>query len=155
MGVPRADGFLNEVLHDADGLVISSTAGTSSTTLVADGFKRLAVDAFLSGGTIPVVVTPTANRSAWIPLALAPGAGIPTQVAADPIPDGFALVIKNRSTNLVGTVLFVSDSLANLGSSANRLELEVGESMSLFIDNMDLVFFQLNNDQPMEVFVEQ
>jgi hypothetical protein len=155
MGVPRADGFLNEVLHDADGLVISSTAGTSSTTLVADGFKRLAVDAFLSGGTIPVVVTPTANRSSWIPLALAPGAGIASQLSADPIPDGFALVIKNRSTNLVGTVLFVSNSLVNLATATSRTELQLGESMSLFIDNMDLVFFQLSTDQFIEVYVEQ
>ena len=149
----RNTGLNNEVIHDTGANAISSSAGVTSTTLVADGFKRLAVDAFLSGASIPGAPTP--NRSSWIALALAPGAGIPSQLSADPIPDGFALVIKNRSTNLAGTVLFVATTQLNLATATTRTELQVGESMSLYIDNMDLVHFQLNNDQYIEVFVEQ
>jgi hypothetical protein len=152
MGVTRAEGFTNEVIHDSDGLVISSTAGTSSTTVVADGIKRLCVDATISGG---VPVSPNPNRSSWIPLALDPGPGVPAQLSADPIPDGFALVIKNRSTNVTGTVIFVSNSTINLSFPTARVELQVGESMSLYIDNMDLVFFQVSTVGHIEVYVEQ
>jgi hypothetical protein len=128
-GLENATGFLRIARVDAAGALIT-TGGTS-------------------GGGVPVP-----NRSGWINLATAPGAGVPAQLSTFSIPDGFALVLKNRSTNTQGTVLLVATSTLHLASVTNRTELLVGESMSLYIDNMDLVFFQLNTDQYMERWVE-
>jgi len=152
MGVTRAEGFNADILSDDDGNVISSTEGTTSTTLVADGTRRLAVDAFMSGGTI--TVAPTPNRESFTAFANAPGAGIGVQGPTVSVPDGFSLVVKNRSTNQAGTVLFVAPNLADLASAAGRVELLVGESVSFTLTNMNGVFYELNVDQFVEIFAE-
>ncbi len=156
MGVTRSEGFNANILADDDGSVISSTVGTTSTSLVADGFKRLAVDAFLSGGTIPVTVTPTPNRATVQITALNPGAGIATQCPSQAVPDGFAFVLKNRSTvGAVGGQVFVANSLANCAISGSRIELEEGESVSFKVTNWDVLFFQCQTDSTViELFSE-
>jgi hypothetical protein len=151
MAVTRAEGFLNEVIHDSDGLVISSTAGTSSTTVVADGIKRLCVDATISGG---IPVAPTPNEGAVTFQAFAPGAGIATQGPNQAVPDGFAVVIKNRSTSPTG-IVFVANSLANCAIATARLELSKGESASFYITNMDLLFFQCELDTTVAEFYSE
>lgn len=142
----RGEGFVNEIVHDQDGNPIDST--------IPDGLRRLCVDAFLSGGTIPIVVTPTPNEANWITVALSPAPGVPAQLPNVAIPDGFALVVKNRSTNPVGTILFLATSVLQLGSATTRTELLVGESLSLFVVDMNVVFFQLNTVAFVEAYAE-
>ncbi len=154
MGVTRAEGFLNEVLHDADGNVISSTLGVSSTTVAADGIKRLCVDANIAGGSI--TVAPTPNRSSVQITALNPGAGIATQCPSQAVPDGFATIFKNRSTvGAVGGLVFIANSLANCAISGSRIELAEGESVSFKLTNWDIIFFQCQTDATViELFSE-
>ncbi len=152
MGVTRAEGFLNDVIHDADGIPISSTAGTSSTTVVADGVKRLCVDATISGG---IPVAPTPNRGEVEFFAFAPGAGVATQGPNIVLPDGFAVVIKNRSTVPGNGILFVANSLANCAVSTARLELSKGESASFYLTNMNLLFFQPEFDSTVAEFYSE
>lgn len=152
MAVTRAEGFLNDVIHDADGIPISSTAGTSSTTVVADGVKRLCVDATISGG---IPVAPTPNEGAVTFQAFAPGAGIATQGPNQAVPDGFAVVIKNRSTIPGNGILFVANSLANCAVSTARLELSKGESASFYLTNMNLLFFQPEFDSTVAEFYSE
>ncbi len=156
MGVTRSEGFNADILADDDGNVISSTAGTTSTSLVADGTRRLAVDAFLSGGTIPVTVTPTPNRSTVEITALSPGAGIATQCPSQAVPDGFAMVLKNRSTvGVSGGQVFIANSLANCAISGSRIVLQDGESVSFKVTNWDVLFFQCQFDATViELFSE-
>ena len=79
------------LVKDDDGNVISSTEGTTSTTLVADGTRRLAVDAFMSGGTITVAPTPT--RESFSAFAHARGAGSGVQGPTVSVPGGVVLVL--------------------------------------------------------------
>ncbi len=156
MGVTRAEGFLNNVLHDEDGNEISSTTGTSSTGVVADGIRRLCVDAFLSGGSIPI--TPPTNQSSWTVQTNVVSAGNPTQGPNITIPDGYSVVVRNRSTNggVGNPTVFVATSLVNTGVSASRIELLKSESLSLAITNMNLLFFDGNIDGTViEMLAEQ
>ena len=156
MGVTRSEGFNANILSDDDGNVISSTAGTTSTSLVADGTRRLAVDAFLSGGAVPT--TPPTNQSSWTVETNVVSAGNPTQGPNVTIPDGYSVVVRNRSTNAAVGVptVFVATSLVNTGVSASRVELLKSESISLFITNMNLLFFDGNIDGTIiEIIAEQ
>jgi hypothetical protein len=98
--------------------------------------------------------TPVPNEANWIVVALSPGAGITAQLPNVVVPDGFALVVKNRSTNPVGTILFLATSVLQLGAATTRTELLVGESLSLFVVDMNVVFFQLNTAGFVEAYAE-
>ncbi len=154
MGVTRSEGFNANILADDDGNVISSTLGATSTTVAADGIKRLCVDANIAGGSITVLPTP--NRSTVQITALNPGAGIATQCPSQAVPDGFATVFKNRSTvGAVGGQVFIANSLANCAISGSRIELEEGESVSFKVTNWDIIFFQCQTDSTViELFSE-
>jgi hypothetical protein len=154
MGVTRSEGFNANILADDDGNVISSTLGTTSTTVAADGIKRLCVDANIAGGSITVLPTP--NRSTVQITALNPGAGIATQCPSQAVPDGFATVFKNRSTvGAVGGQVFIANSLANCAISGSRIELEEGESVSFKVTNWDIIFFSCQTDATViELFSE-
>ena len=140
MGVTRAEGFLNNVLHDEDGNEISSTTGTSSTGVVADGIRRLCVDAFLSGGSIPI--TPPTNEAAVTMLTVTVAVpGTPVQGPPVAIPDGFSVVVKNRSAQGGAPIVFVGNSNPSVQVATTRVELLKGESLAYFITSMDLLFF--------------
>jgi len=67
--------------------------------------------------------------------------GTPVQGPAVAIPDGFSVVVKNRSSQAGAPIAFVGNSNASVQVSATRVELLKGESLAYFITSMDLLFF--------------
>ena len=105
----------------------------------------------------PIIVTPTPNRSAFtIRTIINVTAGVALQGPSVSIPDGFALLIKGRTTQVGNPDLLVANSLANTAISANRTEFKKGESFSMKIDDMDLIFFDSSiNGGVIELIAEQ
>jgi hypothetical protein len=73
-------------------------------------------------------------------------AGTPVQGPNLTIPDGFGVVIKNRSTQAGSPQAYVSDSAVNAVLSANRFEMLKGESIEYKITNMNLLFFDTDTN---------
>ena len=106
------------------------------------GIDRLAVDAFISGGALPVVVTPTPNKAAVTMQTVTVAVpGTPVQGPAVAIPDGFSVVVKNRSAQGGTPIVFVGNSNPSVQVATTRVELLKGESLAYFITSMDLLFF--------------
>ena len=105
----------------------------------------------------PIIVTPEPNRSAFtVRTIINAVAGTPLQGPSVTVPDGFAVLIKGRTTQTGSPDLFVANSLANTGISASRTEFVKGESFSMKIDNMDLIFFDTNmSGAVLELIAEQ
>jgi hypothetical protein len=61
---------------------------------------------------------------------------ISTQLSSTTIPNGFAVTIRNNKNNTVDMFVSRTDAM----SSADRIVLGVGDSMSLFITNTNLIF---------------
>ena len=105
----------------------------------------------------PIVVTPTPNRAAvTFRTVTVVTSGTFVQGPTVTVPDGFALFTKVRTTNTGNPTVFVANSGVNTGISASRMELKKTESISLKIDNMDLLFFDSNaNGVVIELVAEQ
>lgn len=130
MGAPRRSGLQSNVLHDDDGNVIYAP-------LVA-GNRRLGVDATLGGGGGGVV-----NRAAvtfrTVTVAVP---GTPVQGPALAVPDGFAVGVKFRSTQVaVSPHGYVGNSAANVIVATTRAEMNKGEGWAFKITNMNLLWF--------------
>lgn len=126
MAVTKTNDFQPEVLFDNDGNVIAST--------IPD-IRRLAVDAFVSGGSAAT----TPNRADFFPAQVnVPTPGTAVQGPTQAIPNGFALVIKGKTGN-TGSV-WIGATAAEAQNHAVAYELAAGEEVSLAITNVDLIF---------------
>tara|TARA_Y100000310_G_scaffold195167_1_gene195166 strand:- start:289 stop:660 length:372 start_codon:yes stop_codon:yes gene_type:complete len=67
-------------------------------------------------------------------------AGTPVQGPNLVVPDGFSVVIKNRSTQAASPIAFIGDSNAKVQVSTTRAELLRGECLAYYITNMNLIF---------------
>ncbi len=112
------------------------------------------VEAVVTGS---IVVAQTPNRPAWtVRTVTIASAGTPQQGPDVAIPDGFAVAVKARSTQPSGNIIFQATSGANTALSANRAELKPAEIITLKITNLNLLFFDANNDGSIvELIVEQ
>ena len=72
-------------------------------------------------------------------------AGTPVQGPSIPVPNTVAVAIQNPSTNANNTVLYVANSSANALLPASRMELKRGESIALYISNVNLIWIDSNN----------
>lgn len=73
-------------------------------------------------------------------------AGTPVQGPSIPVPNTVAMAIQNPSSNASNAVLYIANSSANALLTASRIELKRGESISLYVSNADLVWFNANNN---------
>lgn len=70
--------------------------------------------------------------------------GTPLQLANTPIPDGI-LVHMIMDKNQSGTV-YVANSSANTANAAKRWELKKGDTLSLRITNLDLIWIDASSN---------
>ncbi|MBU0846582.1 hypothetical protein KKH23_05280, partial [Patescibacteria group bacterium] len=80
------------------------------------------------------------NRAAFTAQSVQPIAILPltTQLPDITVPNGFALAVRATVGN--ATVIYLSNSAANLAVAANRITLNAGDTASLTITNANLVF---------------
>lgn len=92
--------------------------------------------------TGPVVVAPLSNRGAWTSrTAVVAVPGTPVQGPDVAIPDGFSVLVEFRITQPDSPIGYVANSGANTALSANRKELVKGGAFTLYVTNMNLIFF--------------
>ena len=72
-------------------------------------------------------------------------AGTPVQGPSLAVPNTVAVAVQNPSTNPNNTVLYIANSSANALLAASRMELKRGESIALYISNVDLIWLDSNN----------
>lgn len=108
----------------------------------AEGENQFGIptEATITGGS--VTVTPTPNRSSVnFRTVTVASAGTPQQGPSVAVPDGFSLLVKLRSTQAGSPKGFVAISSAGAMTSTIRAELLKGESFRVFVDNMDVLWF--------------
>lgn len=120
---------------------------------IAEGQFGDPVEAVVIG---PVIADPPPNKSSvTFRTVTVATAGTPQQGPTVTVPDGFALLIRLRITQ--GAVEGrVSDSSANALDAAKRMEMVIGDSISLKVNNMNLLFFDADtNGTVFELVAEQ
>ena len=147
---------MSEVIQNPDGYSVADDgtlpsspppAGVAISGLeTATGLMRIArvnaAGALVTTGGGGGGGTPVPNEAAVTMLTVTVAVpGTPVQGPNQLIPDGFAVVVKNRSSQAGAPTAFVGNGNASVQVSATRLELLKGESISYKITNMDLLFF--------------
>lgn len=96
------------------------------------------------GFTSPVI-SPQPNSAVFSVLKFTVvTSGTPVQLSNTVVPDGFeVLIVADKNQN--GT-MFVANSSANTADATKRFELKKGDSLSLRINNLDLVWIDSTNN---------
>ena len=147
---------MSEVIQNPDGYSVADDgtlpsspppAGVAISGLeTATGLMRIArvnaAGALVTTGGGGGGGTPVPNEAAVTMLTVTVAVpGTPVQGPAVAIPDGFSVVVKNRSTQGGAPIVFVGNSNPSVQVATTRVELLKGESLAYFITSMDLLFF--------------
>ena len=97
----------------------------------------------------------TPNASAFlVSVVTVTTSGTPVNVASQVIPNGFSVAIRAYRGN-GSKVLYVATSSVNTADATKRVELKSGETVSLMVDNANLVWLDASgNGTKAEVLTE-
>lgn len=73
-------------------------------------------------------------------------AGTPVQGPSIAVPFSVAVAVQNDPNNGSNDILYIANSSANTAIPANRMELRRGQSIALYITNVNLLWFDSNSN---------